>query len=352
MDALSALLPTTSGNSPSATAVHHALCALIASQAEGTSEAARGWSEYGSVFLSAGVQDLIRARLAGDGAGSPPAEGEAAEGGPGSSKKRKIETNTEAVGGISWTICCMDGATFFVEVPEHARVAEIKRAIGAAREVPYFAMELFIKDQEKALDDELRMGSLNRPPLFRLVKVSSERLALVALFKSTGGPSDWNDTEGWEELEQDEEANLGDAVGVEDLVAEGRVAKLILPEVGLVRASSGHRDPAAAGSDSPQPGRQPSDRCDPSRAGPAGSSGRALPRQQSAFRQHPCRAGAARSPDPSPPAENNQSGKQALQSHMEEHHGRAPCRMRDRSLGVSCAPSAYSYQICSVCCTP
>jgi hypothetical protein len=55
--------------------------------------------------------------------------------------------------------------------------------------VPYFAMELFIKDQEKALDDELRMGSLNRPPLFMLAKVSSERLALVALFKSTGGPT-------------------------------------------------------------------------------------------------------------------------------------------------------------------
>jgi hypothetical protein len=30
MDALSALFPTTGGNSPSATAVHHALCALIA----------------------------------------------------------------------------------------------------------------------------------------------------------------------------------------------------------------------------------------------------------------------------------------------------------------------------------
>ena len=219
MDALSALFPTTGGNSPSATAVHHALCALIASQAEGASEAARGWSEYGSVFLSAEVQDLIRARLAGDGAGSPPAEGDAAEDGPGSSKKRKLESDSETVAAISWTICCMDGATFSVEVPEHARVAEIKRAIGAAREVPYFAMELFIKDQEKALDDELRMAALNRPPLFMLVKVSSERLALVALFKSTGGPSDWNDTEGWEELEKDEEADLDGASGVQDLDA-------------------------------------------------------------------------------------------------------------------------------------
>ena len=147
-------------------------------------------------FLSAEVQDLIRARLAGDGAGSPPAEGDAAEGGPGSSKKRKLENHAETIAAISWTICCMDGATFSVEVPERARVAEIKRAIGSAREVPYFAMELFIKDQEKALDDELRMGPLNRPPLFMLVKVSSERLALLALFKSTGGSSDWKYTNG------------------------------------------------------------------------------------------------------------------------------------------------------------
>ena len=233
MDALSALFPTTGGNSPSSTAVHHALCALVASQAESASEAGRGWSEYGSVFLSAEVQDLIRARLAGDGAGSPPAEGDAAEGGPGSSKKRKLESDNETIASISWTICCMDGATFSVEVPEHARVAEIKRAIGAAREVPYFAMELFIKDQEKALDDELRMGPLNRPPLFMLVKVSSERLALVALFKSTGGPSDWNETEGWEELEKDEEADLDGAVGVEELDAEGRVTKLLLDDTGL-----------------------------------------------------------------------------------------------------------------------
>ena len=233
MDALSALFPTTAGNSPSATAVHHALCALVTSQAESASEAGRGWSEYGSVFLSAEVQDLIRARLAGDGAGSPPAEGEAAEGGPGSSKKRKLESHAESAAAISWTICCMDGATFSVELPERARVAEIKRAIGAAREVPYFAMELFIKDQEKALDDELRMASLNRPPLFMLVKVSSERLALVALFKSTGGPTDWNDTFGWEELEEDEGADLDGASGVQELDAEGRVTELLLNETGL-----------------------------------------------------------------------------------------------------------------------
>jgi hypothetical protein len=90
----------------------------------------------------------------------------------------------------------MDGATFSVEVSEHARVAEIKRAIGAAREVPYFAMELFMKDQDQALGDELRMECADRPPLLMLVKVPSERLALVALFKNSGGPSDWDETEG------------------------------------------------------------------------------------------------------------------------------------------------------------
>jgi hypothetical protein len=45
----------------------------------------------------------------------------------------------------------------------------------------------------------------------------------VALFKSTGGASDWNDTSGWEELEEDEEADLDGASGVEELDAEGRV---------------------------------------------------------------------------------------------------------------------------------
>jgi hypothetical protein len=127
------------------------VCEFVAAQAKADTKACGGWVGYREVFLSAEVQDLIRARLAGDGAGSPPAEGDAAEDGPGSSKKRKLESDSETVAAISWTICCMDGATFSVEVPERARVAEIKRAIGAAREVPYFAMELFIKDQEKAL---------------------------------------------------------------------------------------------------------------------------------------------------------------------------------------------------------
>ena len=90
----------------------------------------------------------------------------------------------------------MDGAAFSVEVSEHARAAEVKCAIGAAREVPYFAMELFMKDQDQALGDELRMECADRPPLLMLVKVPSERLALVALFKNSGGPSDWDETEG------------------------------------------------------------------------------------------------------------------------------------------------------------
>jgi Leucine-rich repeat (LRR) protein len=77
------------------------------------------------------------------------------------------------------------------------------------------------------------MEAANRPPLFMLVKVSSERLALVALFKSTGGPTEWNDTEGWEELEKDKEADLDGASGVQELDAEGRVTKLLLDETGL-----------------------------------------------------------------------------------------------------------------------
>jgi Leucine-rich repeat (LRR) protein len=217
--------------------VHHLVCEFIAAQAEAEAEVSGGWTGYRNVFLTAEVQDLIRSRLPHDEPKGHVDAGHAdvAGDGPGSAKKRKRDDVPPApvADDVSWTICCMDGATFSVEVPEHARVAEIKRAIGAAREVPYFAMELFIKDQEKALDDELRMGPLNRPPLFMLVKVSSERLALVALFKSTGGASDWNDKVGWEELEEDEEVDLVGATGVEEIDAEGRVTKLLLNEIGM-----------------------------------------------------------------------------------------------------------------------
>jgi hypothetical protein len=195
------------------------------------------------VFLSAEVQDIIRARLAlgkghsytatqgkgkdrdmaDDGTSSPPSAGGTAEAAPGSKKKRKIASTSE----ISWTICCLDGATFSVEVPERACVAEIRRAVGAAREVPHFAMELFIKDQENALVDELRMEAANRPPLFMLPKKSTERLALVALFKSTGG-NGWGGKVGWEELEGDEAFGLEGLHGVDEIDAEGRVVQLAL----------------------------------------------------------------------------------------------------------------------------
>ena len=36
---------------------------------------------------------------------------------------------------VSWTVCCMDGATFSVALPDHTQVAEAKRAIGVLREV-------------------------------------------------------------------------------------------------------------------------------------------------------------------------------------------------------------------------
>ena len=51
----------------------------------------------------------------------------------------------------AWTVYCMDGATFSVEVPEDTRVAEVKRTIGALCEVPHNAMELFVKGGPSAL---------------------------------------------------------------------------------------------------------------------------------------------------------------------------------------------------------
>ena len=54
---------------------------------------------------------------------------------------------------------CLDGSSVSVAVPEHVRVAEVKRAIGTAREV---------KDAEDALDDDKRIlvSSVGRVPLF------------------------------------------------------------------------------------------------------------------------------------------------------------------------------------------
>jgi Leucine-rich repeat (LRR) protein len=120
----------------------------------------------------------------------------------------------------------LDGATFSVVVPEQARVAEIKRAIATLREVPCFTMELFVNDVEEPLDDERRVGLADRVPLFLLTKQSSDRLALEALFKSTGG-EDWDFKEGWMT-----DAKLEDWHGV-TVDEEGRVTHLDLAENSL-----------------------------------------------------------------------------------------------------------------------
>ncbi len=146
------------------------------------------------------------------------------QGGP--KKKRKLDAGPAPVADVSWTVCCLDGATFSVVVPEQARVAEIKRAIATLREVACFTMELFVKDVEEPLDDERRVGLADRVPLFLLTKCPSDRLALEALFKSTGGAS-WTNNTGWMT-----DAELGDWHGVK-VDAEGRVIELDLQENGL-----------------------------------------------------------------------------------------------------------------------
>jgi Leucine-rich repeat (LRR) protein len=120
----------------------------------------------------------------------------------------------------------MDGTTFSVAMPEGAPVAALKREIGVLREVPCFTMELFVKDVEEPLDDEKPLHAVDRAPLFLLLKPASDRLALEALFKSTGG-ADWTEKEGWMMG-----AELGDWHGV-TVDAEGRVIKLELRDNGL-----------------------------------------------------------------------------------------------------------------------
>jgi Leucine-rich repeat (LRR) protein len=87
-------------------------------------------------------------------------------------------------------------------------------------------MELFVKDVEEPLDDERRVGLADRVPLFLLTKCPSDRLALEAFFKSTGG-ANWTNKTGWMT-----DAELGDWHGV-TVNAEGRVTKLVLRENGL-----------------------------------------------------------------------------------------------------------------------
>jgi len=215
----------------SAAAAHAIVCDFVTAQAASSETAASsGWASYRAVFLSAEVQDLIRARLAGDGQDDEAdvvvddASSNVGQGKP--KKKRKLDAGPAPVADVSWTVCCLDGATFSVVVPEQARVAEIKRAIATLREVPCFTMELFVKDVEEPLDDERRVGLADRVPLFLLTKCPSDRLALEALFKSTGG-ADWTNKTGWMT-----DAELGDWHGVA-VDEEGRVTHLDLEENGL-----------------------------------------------------------------------------------------------------------------------
>jgi hypothetical protein len=201
----------------------------VTAQAEAEAKAFGGWAGYRAVFFSAEVQDLIRSRLAGD-AASPAEPSDGAEDscsdGSRIPKKRKIDKTSDAAAAVaaeevSWTVYCCDGATFSVALPDHARVAEAKRAIGVLREVAHFAMELFVEGEEEPLDDETRLSSAEKVPLFMLPKEVSDRLALEALFKSCGGV-DWTKKGGWMTV-----AGLGEWDGVE-LDAEGRVIKLKL----------------------------------------------------------------------------------------------------------------------------
>jgi hypothetical protein len=116
-----------------------------------------------------------------------------------------------------------------VALPDHARVAEAKRAIGVLRDVSRFAMELFVKGEEEPLDDERRLSAAEKVPLFMLPKEASDRLALEALFKSCGG-ADWTEKGGWMT-----EAELGKWFGV-TVNAEGRVVKLNLHSNNLAGA--------------------------------------------------------------------------------------------------------------------
>jgi hypothetical protein len=184
------------------------------------------------VFLSAEVQDLIRSRLAGAASPAEPSDDGAdsiSSDGPRSPKKRKLNQASAAppaaaataADEVSWTVCCCDGATFSVALPDHARVAEAKRAIGVLRDVSRFAMELFVEGEEEPLDDEKPLSAAEKVPLFMLPKEASDRLALEALFKSCGG-ADWLNKDGWMT-----EAALGEWYGVK-VDAEGRVVELRL----------------------------------------------------------------------------------------------------------------------------
>ena len=121
-------------------------------------------------------------------------------GGPGCPKRRKASAGAEAL----WAVHCPDGAKFSVTVAEGERVAEVKRAIAALRGVPCFAFDLFIGGAADPLCGEQRLGRAGAAAkLFMLSKVVSDRLALAAIFKSTGGEGSWKEKLGWEELQKE-----------------------------------------------------------------------------------------------------------------------------------------------------
>jgi hypothetical protein len=216
--------------------VHDIVCEFITAQAEAEAEASGGWAGYRKVFRSVEVQDLVRSRLA-DAAAAAASAVEVPEGSAtGSSideahspKKRKLEAAqppgaapaAAADDEVSWTVCCLDGATFSVAVPEDTRVAEMKRTIGALREVPHYAMELFVEGEEEPLDDEKRLLLAEKVPLFMLPKAVPDRQALEGLFRSWGGAG-WEEKGGWMT-----DADLGEWEGV-TVGAEGRVIELNL----------------------------------------------------------------------------------------------------------------------------
>jgi hypothetical protein len=127
------------GDSPSSEAVHDMVCDFITAQAEAEASGGRGWAGYREVFLSAEVQDLIRSRLMAEAGGG--AAGSRSDGGSRSpkmqqqqkKKKRKLDDAVATVPApaaaadeVLWTVCCLDGTTFSVALPDHARVAEAK----------------------------------------------------------------------------------------------------------------------------------------------------------------------------------------------------------------------------------
>jgi hypothetical protein len=220
---------------------------MVAAQVDAEGQTSSGWAQYGEVFLSSEIQDLICARLGGGGPGceSLPPEGGAADqddwsGNLSLDLSAKVDGDLacvpqegDAAGtvvgpklNVSWAICCMDGATFSVAVAEDAPVVELKHAIGALRQLPCFTMELFVKDVEEPLVDTRPLRSLDRAPLFLLLKPASDRLALEALFRSCGGVG-WRHKERWAT-----DAELGKWYGV-TVDDEDRVVKLELTRNGL-----------------------------------------------------------------------------------------------------------------------